>query len=130
MLHGALAFQPIQERVERSAFATGEAGLPQDLGDGVAFAVPVAEHREHRLRQRGTDKLLLRVGARLVAAQSAVTFQAVREVADGSCSWDFFERVRRRVTAFSTRMHSAQYAAPAASEAATASAGLIPTRGG
>lgn len=56
--------------------------------------------------------------------------QTVGAVAGETLLPDFFVRVRRRVAALTTRIHRAQYAAPAVSDAATANAGLIPTRGG
>ena len=61
VLHKALVLQPLQKWVQRSALDAGEAVLPEDLGDGIAMILTVAEHREHCLRQSRTRQLLIKV---------------------------------------------------------------------
>jgi len=59
--HKALVFQSLKEGVQRSALDACETVLPEDLGNGVTMAVPMAEHPEHCLREGRPGQLQVKV---------------------------------------------------------------------
>ncbi len=61
VLHEVLVLQSFQKWVQCPAFDPREAMLTKDLGDGVAMAIAVTEHREHCLRKGCAGQLLVKI---------------------------------------------------------------------
>lgn len=57
VLRQLLLFQPFQQRVERPSLDARKPVPAKRLGNGVPVILPVAQHRKHRLRERGPRQL-------------------------------------------------------------------------
>ena len=57
----ALVFESFQERIQSAALNPRKTMPPEDFCNGIAMVLPMAQHREHRLRERRPRQLLVKV---------------------------------------------------------------------